>query len=99
MEELADGRCSVIYVRSDQGAQSSQLYTKSTVPCAGSSTGALISSDELILRNVRILLDEHVGDFSEGEPLLFTSFARIAIAVTKTPQCLSVHSSSIVGIE
>jgi hypothetical protein len=82
MEEFADERCSVIYVRSDLGAHSSQLYNTSTVPSAGSSTGALISSEELISRNVRILLDEHVGDFSEGEPFACAAHARIAIAAT-----------------
>jgi hypothetical protein len=99
MEEFADERCSVIYIRSDLGARWSQLYTTSTVPKAASSTGAVISSDELILQNVRILLDEHVGDFSEGEPFSCALDARIAIAVTKPSQCLSVHRLSIVGID
>jgi hypothetical protein len=67
MEEFADERCSVIYVRSDLEAHSSKLYTPSTTSSVVAHTPVSTSPHNLIQQNVRILLDEHVGDFSEGE--------------------------------
>ena len=67
MEEPADGRCNLVYYCPSAGDGVSELYHTTNPPDVasdGSNAHTLLAE---IHENTRILLDEHQGDFNEGE--------------------------------